>query len=204
MKKKSEEPTNPPRRILGIDPGLGSTGVGVIEQTASGWRLLASGVVTSAATTPTPARLKKIYKMVQQMIREYTPHCIAVEGIFFAKNVRSAVQMAHGRGVALLAAAELDIPVHEISALEIKQSVVGKGRASKDQVAKMVILLLGLSQAPKTDHESDAIACALAWAYREKHTLLVESQAVANKQDTNKSLLLLRRSSKGRSRGWKA
>lgn len=204
MKKKFPVIQQSPRRILGIDPGLGSTGVGIIEESASGWVYVESRVVLTNASQEMPKRLLAIYELVQQAIKTYAPTCAVVEGIFFAKNVKSSVQMAHGRGVALLAAAETSIPVYELSPLEIKQSVVGKGRATKEQVSKMVMLLLQLADAPKTDHESDALACAIAWAFREKYSQLINVQSTDNKQDTNKSLLSLRRSSKSRSRGWKS
>ncbi|MGF1571694.1 MAG: crossover junction endodeoxyribonuclease RuvC [Sumerlaeia bacterium] len=203
MNNQTNESNEHPRRILGIDPGLGSTGAAIIQQNGTKWRLIDSKVVTTASTTNITQRLFKIHQMVLAVIQQYHPDCVAVEGIFYAKNVKSTVQMAHGRGVALLAAAESNIPVHEISPLEIKQSVVGKGRASKEQVAQMVILQLGLPTAPKTDHESDAMACALAWAYREKHVLKVMQQITEDTNVTNKTLLSMRRTSKGRSRGWK-
>ncbi|MDX1972552.1 MAG: crossover junction endodeoxyribonuclease RuvC [Candidatus Sumerlaeia bacterium] len=203
-----------PHCILGIDPGLGSTGVGVIRLQEDTWQAAHTGVVTTHAAQPLPARLHQIYTLVSRTIENYQPDCIAVEGIFFAKNVKSAVQMAHGRGVALLAAAESGIPIHELSPLEIKQSVVGKGRAGKEQVARMIRLLLQLPEGePGTDHESDALACALAWAYRGR--ILQPIRKAQTRQTTDQDsrsdadlspaqqLLALRTSTRRRTRSWK-
>lgn len=170
--------------ILGVDPGLSSTGIGVIQRTSDGWKYIHSGDVKTNSSQEMPIRLDKIYTLVKDSIDEYSPDCIAVESIFFAKNVKSAVQMAHGRGVALLAAHQSKIEVHEYSPLEIKQSVVGKGRASKDQVLTMVQLLLNIKKSNMSDHQSDALACALAHAYRSKLGLLPKTKKAPRKQIT--------------------
>ncbi len=158
----------PPDRILGIDPGLASTGVGVIERTADGWRIVEAHEVTTTSAMPLPKRLRRIHDLVGETIREFAPGAVSVETIFFAKNVKSAVLMAHGRGAAILAASGANLPVFEYSPLEIKQSVVGKGRASKAQVMQMIRVLLGLPELPMSDHQADALACALAHAYRSR------------------------------------
>lgn len=153
--------------ILGIDPGLASTGVGVIEeQSAQSWKAIFHGATTTSAATPLPERLSVIHNLVESAIERHRPDVVAVESIFFARNVRSAVLMAHGRGAAILAASRRGIPVVEYSPLEIKQSVVGKGRAAKGQVAQMVMVLLHLAEPPASDHASDALACALCHAFR--------------------------------------
>jgi crossover junction endodeoxyribonuclease RuvC len=153
--------------IMGIDPGLGSTGVGVVCETGErSYRFLYSNSVLTKSSTALPERLEKIHRLVVECIDTWNPEVISIESIFFARNVRSAVMMAHGRGVAILAAAEKKIELKEYSPLEIKQSVVGKGRASKDQVEQMVKLLLNLKADPKNEHESDALACALCHAFR--------------------------------------
>lgn len=164
-------------RILGIDPGLASTGVGVIERRGEVWRLVDAREVRTASSAPLAGRLQKIHELVAGEIAEFRPEAIAIESLFFAKNVRSAVLMAHGRGVAILAAASSRIPVAEYSPLEIKQSVLGHGRASKAQVMQMVKVLLGLGALPESDHQADALACALAHAYRsESKARLAEGQ----------------------------
>jgi len=156
-------------RILGIDPGLASTGVGVIQDDARGeWRLVASDDVRTNERQPLPDRLASIHDLVQRFIDEYEPDEMAIESLFFARNVRSAVLMAHGRGVAILAASKSRLPIAEYSPREIKQSVVGNGSADKEQVMHMVRTLLALEQPPASDHESDALATALAHAYRSR------------------------------------
>ncbi len=158
---------NRPIVILGVDPGLASTGVGVIRQEGvRDWRALHHAHVTTGERTPLPARLEKIFRLVEAAVEEFRPDALAIESIFFAVNVRSAVLMAHGRGVALLAASQRGVPVHEYAPAEIKQSVVGRGRATKDQVSLMVTSLLALPVAPKVDHETDALAAALCHAFR--------------------------------------
>ncbi|CAN5208846.1 hypothetical protein BH09SUM1_BH09SUM1_07790 [soil metagenome] len=153
--------------IMGIDPGLASTGVGVIASGQNGeWKSLFSDhVITSTALTM-PQRLERIHQLVQSSIAQYHPEAVSIESIFFAKNVRSAVMMAHGRGAAILAASQSGVYVQEYPPLEIKQSVVGKGRAGKEQVRKMIAVLLKLSDIPTSDHETDALACALCHAHR--------------------------------------
>ena len=155
--------------ILGIDPGLASTGIGVIEESPKGdLRELHRGFVITKAGAPMPERLRVIHAMVESAIEKYRPNVISMESIFFAKNVRSAVLMAHGRGAAMLAAARSGTPVMEYSPLEIKQSVVGKGRAGKDQVRQMVTMLLNIKDIIGSDHEADALAAAITHAFRRK------------------------------------
>jgi crossover junction endodeoxyribonuclease RuvC len=156
-------------RILGVDPGLASTGVGVIERTDTGdWCLIHSADVRTNERQAMPERLARIHDLVQSTIRAHHPDEMAIESLFFARNVRSAVLMAHGRGVAMLAASEARVPISEYSPREIKQSVVGNGNAGKDQVMHMVRTLLKLESPPASDHQSDALATALAHAYRSR------------------------------------
>lgn len=192
-------PAHPPR-ILGVDPGLASTGVGVIERTPAGeWRLVHSADVRTSETTALPQRLKKIHDLVQQTIRDHAPDEMAIESLFFARNVRSAVLMAHGRGVAILAASEARLPITEYSPREIKQSVVGNGNADKDQVMHMVKTLLALKTAPKSDHQSDALATALAHAYRSRLTKAIGS-GKAEKVTSEAKELLAKAFGRGRKR----
>lgn len=153
--------------IMGIDPGLASTGVGVIAGDGKGgFRALFSAYVTTHERHPMPERLQKIFDLVSRTIADHEPTAISIESIFFAKNVRSSVMMAHGRGAAILAASQSRVALSEYTPLEIKKSVVGKGHATKDQVKQMVTTLLALRAAPRSDHEADALAAALCHAYR--------------------------------------
>ncbi len=155
--------------VLGIDPGLASTGVGVVrEDEQRALRLVASGHLITTTATPLPERLLMIRRLVSEAIRDHRPDVVSMESLFFAKNVRSAVMMAHGRGAAIVAVAEHGIPLFEYSPLEIKQSVVGKGRAAKEQVSQMVAVLLGLAESPRSDHETDALAAAICHAHRHR------------------------------------
>jgi len=189
-----------PERILGIDPGLASTGVGIVERAGDGWRVVEAHEVRTTPSMALPLRLRRIHDLVGEAIDEFRPTAVAVETIFFAENVKSAVLMAHGRGAALLAAARAGAPVFEYSPLEIKQSVVGKGRATKQQVMQMVKVLLGLSEVPASDHQADALACALAHAYRNRLKVAVERTAAnsidgaAGLTDAKRLLAMARRS----------
>ncbi|MCC6547489.1 crossover junction endodeoxyribonuclease RuvC [Candidatus Sumerlaeota bacterium] len=157
--------------IMGIDPGLASTGVGVIEGDDRGeYRAVFSAYVITQERHSMPSRLQRIFDLVAKTIADHQPVAISIESIFFAKNVRSSVLMAHGRGAAMLAASQSGVGLNEYTPLEIKKSVVGKGHATKDQVKQMVTTLLALRTPPKTDHEADALAAALCHAYRSRLT----------------------------------
>jgi crossover junction endodeoxyribonuclease RuvC len=194
--------SQPINRIMGIDPGLSSTGVGVIDRCDDGWKLVMSDDVKTNSSQKMPKRLSAIHEMVIRSIRETKPDIVSFESIFFAKNVKSAVQMAHGRGVAILAAHEADIPVVEYSPLEIKQSVVGKGRASKDQVMQMVQLILKLETPPSSDHQADALACALAHGYRSRIQALTKKASGAD-GDSEDTFISLGRKRRKRQSGWR-
>jgi len=187
-------------KILGIDPGLASTGIGVIELRGDVWRMAESDEVRTTSARALPARLRAIHDLVAGAVASHRPDAAAVEAVFFAKNVRSAVMMAHGRGAAILALANAGVPVFEYSPLEIKQSVVGYGHASKTQVEHMVKVLLGLSAVPASDHQADALACALAHAYRSRLLERVAEAEGATEEGENASKALLALARKGRRR----
>jgi len=148
-------------RVLGIDPGTAATGYGIVERRAGRYRLLECGVVRTAPGEALSIRLAAIHEGVLEVIERHAPDCLAVEGVFYRKNARSAVILAHARGVAMLAGALRGLPVLEYPPAEIKNSVVGSGRASKDQVGYMVQKLLGLAEAPSPSDASDGCAVAL-------------------------------------------
>jgi len=148
--------------VLGIDPGTHTTGYGVATQIGTRLVCLKKGAIRTSDKQPLEQRLRTIYNQLVAVIDETSPDVMAVEAIFYAKNVRSAVILAHARGVALLAAANKSLPVIEYSATEVKQSTVGYGRASKEQILTMVSRLFRLPTAPTTRHDStDALAVAL-------------------------------------------
>jgi crossover junction endodeoxyribonuclease RuvC len=151
-------------RILGIDPGSRLTGFGVVHILSSGKiSYVASGVVRVPAIA-LAERLKVIYEGVAEVIAEYRPEVMAVEKVFMARNADSALKLGQARAAAILAGANRDLPVSEYTALQIKQALVGKGHAQKEQVKHMVKALLALSGNPQAD-AADALACAICHAH---------------------------------------
>jgi crossover junction endodeoxyribonuclease RuvC len=152
-------------KIFGIDPGSDRTGYGCVETIRSRHRIIASGAITSPALTAFPQKLLRIYTKLSALLADHRPDCVAIESLFHAANVRSALKLGHARGVAVLAAVAAGLPVVEYTPAEVKQAVVGYGRAEKHQVQQMVKLMLGLA-APPTPHDAaDALAIAICHAH---------------------------------------
>ena len=160
----SEKATSIPVRTLGIDPGLANTGWGIVEITRGGQRAIAYGHISTTADTEHALRLRIIHERIIEVIHRYNPTEMALEAVFFSTNAKSALSIGEVRGVAMLAAAESGMTVEEYSATQIKQTVVGEGRAGKAQVQFMVKALLGLDHEPQPDHSADALAAALCHA----------------------------------------
>ncbi len=148
-------------RILGIDPGVAITGYAVIEVNNGVFNCLQSGCIRTGKDEQPALRLKAIYDQVLNLIKEYKPQGVAVEKIFFSKNVRTAFQVGEARGVIMLVAANQNISLFEYTPLQVKQAVAGYGKAEKQQVQKMVRMLLKLNKEPAVDDEADAMAVAL-------------------------------------------
>ena len=153
-------------RVLGIDCGSERTGYGVIESDGVDHRLLTCGVIRTRTTAPFEQRLLAIAEGLRRLIQQQTPDSAAVEGVFFSVNVKSALKLAHVRGVALLAIAEAGLEMGEYSPLEVKTSVVGYGRAEKRQVQTMVCSLLHLAEPVDSEDACDALAVAICHATR--------------------------------------
>ncbi|NLM72968.1 MAG: crossover junction endodeoxyribonuclease RuvC [Clostridiaceae bacterium] len=151
--------------IIGIDPGFAITGYGVLDYTGNKFRLLDVGVITTNAKLDFPSRLLCIHNELDILISKYKPDAMAVEELFFNTNVKTAIQVGHGRGVALLAAAKAGIKIYEYTPLQVKQAVVGYGRAKKEQVQQMVKVLLNLDKIPKPDDAAYALAVAICHAH---------------------------------------
>ena len=151
--------SGPPFRVLGIDPGSRSTGYGVLEISNRRAHYVASGCI-SAQQAEFPQRLGTIFHGISQVISEFAPTTIAIESVFMAKNAAAALKLGQARGVAIAAGVARDLPVFEYAARQVKQAVVGTGRANKEQVAHMVRVLLQLPGTPKAD-AADALAIAL-------------------------------------------
>lgn len=150
--------------ILGIDPGYGTLGFGVIESARGRHRALHYGVVETPKTARFPSRLKFIGEQIQKLIEEYKPDAIAVEELFFTNNQKTAIMVAEARGVILYVAENSSAKLYEYTPLQIKQAMTGYGRAVKSQIQQMVTLMLGLKAIPKPDDAADALAVALTHA----------------------------------------
>ncbi|MFB3855452.1 MAG: crossover junction endodeoxyribonuclease RuvC [Vicinamibacterales bacterium] len=152
-------------RVFGIDPGSVRTGYGCIESDGSRHRVVACGAIKAPAASAFPDRLQVIYSSLATLLEECRPAVVAVETVFHADNVRSALKLGHARGVAILAAVQAGLPVAEYTPAEVKRAVVGYGRAEKPQVQEMVRLLLGLTSRPSPHDVSDALAVAICHAH---------------------------------------
>ena len=150
--------------ILGIDPGLAIVGYGVIECIGNRYRPLEYGAITTDSNLDFPNRIKNIYDQLLDVIDRYKPEDLAIEELFFNKNVKTAIKVGQARGVEILAALHRDLNIYEYTPLQIKQAIVGYGRAEKYQVQEMVKLFLNLKEVPKPDDVADALAVALCHA----------------------------------------
>ena len=147
--------------VLGIDPGTGIVGFGVISQIKGNSKLLDGGVIRTPAHQADELRLLTIYNSISEIIAQHNPDVMAVEKLFFARNVTTAMSVSQARGVILLAATIKGIPIAEYTPLQIKQALTGYGRADKNQIQEMVKIMLRLTQIPKPDDCADALAAAL-------------------------------------------
>lgn len=148
-------------RIFGIDPGSARTGYGCVETDGSRHRIVVCGAVSTSALASFPEKLLQVHRRLAELLAECHPDAVAIESLFHAANVRSALKLGHARGVAVLAAVQAGLPVMEYTPAEIKRAVVGYGRAEKHQVQHMVKLLLGLPQVPSPHDAADALAVAI-------------------------------------------
>ena len=162
-------------RILGIDPGLATTGNGMVESGSAGDRLLTFGVVLTPAGLALEQRLLTIHRRLAELIAEFRPEACAAEELFFGRNSRSAFSVAQARGVALLAAAQHGLAVEVYRPVQVKQAVASYGGAGKQQVQQMVRMLLGLAELPRPDDAADALAIALCHAH--SHEALARRRA---------------------------
>ena len=151
--------------ILGIDPGYAIVGWGVIEYNASRFRVLGYGSIETPAHTPTEARLVQIAKGIKELVERYKPDVMAVEELFFNTNITTGIKVAEARGVIIMMAHSMGVKIAEYTPLQVKQAVVGYGRAEKKQVITMVTRLLNLDKPPKPDDTADALAIAVCHAH---------------------------------------
>lgn len=148
-------------RILGIDPGIATIGFGVVETENNRFTLKACGVITTPAHTSLSGRLEQIYDDMLQLLETFKPDAVSVEELFFNTNITTGISVAHGRGVILLACRKACVEIFEYTPLQVKQSVVGYGRAEKSQVMDMVRRICNLQAVPKPDDAADAVALAI-------------------------------------------
>ena len=148
-------------RILGIDPGYAILGYGVIEKTGNHFQAIHYGAVTTHKDTPMPQRLEHLYDELREIIGEYRPEVASIEQLYFNNNAKTAIQVGQARGVAILACVKAGIEIAEYTPLQIKQALVGYGRADKKQVQFMVKTMLNLAEVPKPDDTADALAAVI-------------------------------------------
>ena len=150
------------RLVIGIDPGLASTGYGLVECRGTSIHYVASGIIATSPKTPHPERLLEIHQGLTEILARYAPTEAGMETLYFARNASSAMLVAEARGVAIVTLAAAGVPLAEFTPNAIKKAVVGVTVADKRQVQESVRILLGLSEIPKPDHAADALACAIA------------------------------------------
>jgi crossover junction endodeoxyribonuclease RuvC len=163
-------------RILGIDPGLGITGYGIIDQNQQKLDVVTFGGITKSPEASFTENLLAIYRNIHQIIMAYQPDGCAIENIFYHQNKKTAIVMGHVRGVAMVAAAAQGLPVHEYSPREVKLSIVGMGGASKSQVQAMVKTILNMSEIPQPEDAADALAVAICHYHRLKFKRILSSK----------------------------
>ena len=170
--------------ILGIDPGVATIGFGIIRAERGKNTLIQYGVITTPPGIPLSERLVQIYNDMEQLIETFKPDEMAVEELFFSKNITTGISVAHGRGVILLAAEKLGVPVFEYTPMQVKQSVVGYGKAEKRQVMLMTQRLLGMKDIPKPDDAADALALAICHSRAATSLMNTERVFAPSKYDT--------------------
>ncbi len=154
------------RTVIGIDPGLASTGWGVVEFDGTRFIHRGHGVVRTDPDASLPDRLQKIHRELRKVLAAFHPEEAGVEELYFAKNATSGMQVAHARGVVLLTLGQRAIPVGVYSPQQVKQAVIGRGSAGKDQVQRLVGIVLGMEEVPGPDHAADALAIAICHVNR--------------------------------------
>lgn len=170
--------------VLGIDPGTAALGYGIVERKGSHLRLVDAGCLETSAALPLPERLLAIHRLVGELLELHRPDLLAVERLFFSKNAQTAFAVGQARGVVLLAGAEAEVPVREATPNEVKTAVTGYGAADKEQVGRMVAVILGLDAPPRPDDAADAVAVAI-WAANSERAGEVKHPGVLDRSSVN-------------------
>lgn len=147
--------------ILGIDPGYAIVGYGILEYRGNSFRVIDYGAITTAAGTSFPLRLQQIYDSMELLIKKHQPDALSMEKVFYNNNAKTVIDVCQARGILLLAAQKANVAIFEYTPLQVKQAVVGYGRAEKKQVQEMTRLILNLEKVPKPDDTADALAMAI-------------------------------------------
>ena len=163
-------------RILGIDPGLASTGYGVIDADGNRFAHVADGVIETGGRLPVGERLLRLQQAIGEIVRAYRPREAGIERLYFGRNATTAIPVAEARGVVLCALASAGIPCYEYTPATVKQAVVGSGRAEKGQVQEMVRLIFRLREQPKSSHSADALAVAFCHSTQSRLARLIEGR----------------------------
>ncbi len=148
-------------RVLGIDPGTGITGWGIVEQNQNILHAIAYGVIRTESTKPMPERLKEIYQALEEIIEKYNPETVGIENLFFFKNQKTVISVGQARGVLIVCSVNKGKKVYDYTPLQVKQAITGYGRAEKKQMQKMVKMILNLKELPKPDDAADALAVSI-------------------------------------------
>jgi len=162
--------------VLGVDPGTAITGYGMIEKLPDGYRTISFGHISTSSKAPSQERLSIIYREVSHLIVTYRPDCLALEKLYFSGNARTAMSVGEARGVVMVAAANHQVALKEYTPLEVKMAVAGYGRATKEQIQKMVQMILHLKTVPEPDDAADALALALCHLHSCKFTELTRDR----------------------------
>ncbi|WP_372995783.1 crossover junction endodeoxyribonuclease RuvC [Lutispora sp.] len=158
--------------IMGVDPGIAILGYGLLKMDGNKFNIITSGAITTESTMSMPERLSYIYEELNVLLSKYNPDAYAIEELFFNKNIKTALTVGHARGVAILAASNHNVPIFEYTPLQVKQAIVGYGRAEKKQMQLMVKVLLRLDEIPKPDDVADALAVAICHGNSSKYSNL--------------------------------
>lgn len=161
-------PTSKKEIILGIDPGIAVTGFGLISQTAGRLKIIEAGLIKTSSRLPLPSRLQYIHDFVEKILKKFKPEVLAIEQLFFCRNVKSALAVGLARGVIILACAQNKVNLREFTPLQVKQALCGYGQATKKQIQIMVKNRLRLEKIPKPDDLADALAIAICSAQTKK------------------------------------
>jgi crossover junction endodeoxyribonuclease RuvC len=167
-------------KVLGIDPGTAALGYGIVERTSGRLRAIDDGCLTTSPDLPLPERLLAVHRLVTDLIELHRPDLLAVERLFFSKNAQTAFGVGQARGVVLLAAAEAGLPVREATPSEVKTAIAGYGAADKEQVGRMVAVVLGLAAPPHPDDAADALAVAV-WAANSERSIMSLNSATRDR-----------------------